>query len=205
MRATIGVMILAGGLAACETTEGFQGAAGGCAVGGLVGALFGAEDEELALACAGGALVGGLTGDYLGKRRQQYASTEAFYRGEIALIHQANVRLEQTVADQDRQLSSLRRDITSLVNTIEDEAALTQALSQRERALSSQISQLNNQIDQLTGQIANSETVLMAMQQDRAMEEARMLETALVRMRSNVESLRGQQRELSRIQTAIVA
>lgn len=205
MRLTLGIIVLAGGLAACETTEGFQGAAGGCAVGGLVGALLGAEDEELALACAGGALVGGMTGDYLGKRRQQYASTEAFYTGEITLIQQANIELEQLVANQDRRLSHLRQELALLVNTIEDEAALNQALAQRERALSDQIRQLNGQIDQLEGQIANSETVLAAMQQDRSFDEARMLETALVRMRSNVASLRDQQRELSRIQTALVA
>lgn len=205
MRKALAIIILAGGVAACETTEGLQGAAGGCAVGSLVGALFGAEDEELALACAGGAAIGAVTGEYLGKRRQQYASTEAFYRGEITLIHQANMRLEQTVADQDRQLASLREELTVLSNTIEDETALNQALSQRERALSNQVSQLNGQIDQLTGQIANSETVLAAMQEDGAMEEARMLETALERMRSNVESLRDQQRELTRIQTAILA
>lgn len=187
-------------LSACATTEGYQGAAGGCVAGAAFMALLGADAEDIAAGCAVGAAAGGLAGDYVGERRQKYESAEAFYEGEIDLIQQANRTLGEEIEEQDRQVAALLAANQELRTAAASETELKDALDAQRLAVDSQIEDLETQIAAIEGQIANSQTVVAAMREDEALEEAERLETALAAMEGNLLRLRSNYADLTTLQ-----
>ncbi|GGH05204.1 hypothetical protein GCM10007420_22100 [Glycocaulis albus] len=190
-------------LSACATMEGYQGAAGGCAAGAILVGIMGGQAEDMAAGCAVGAVAGGVAGDYLGERRQAYASTEAFYSSEIALIEQANAALVSDIEEQERQIAQLAATNAALRSEGIEQAELGTALAAQRSAVSGQISDLETQIAAVELQIANSRTVVAAMREDKALEEAERLENALGIMTANLDQLRGNYRELNDIQSVM--
>lgn len=83
-----------------------EGAVGGVLFGALIGGLIGGSKGALIGAAAGG-LVGGVVGHEIDNRKKKYASTEAFYDGQLAQTKSLNVAL---VKNNNNLRASIQKD-----------------------------------------------------------------------------------------------
>lgn len=129
-----------GGMSDSSRTK-TEGAAIGALLGGIIGAVAG-DSKGAAIGALVGAGVGYAVGSEVAKRKQQYASTEAFLDAEIERTAEFNQTARQQHENMRREIASLDRE--------------TARLQQRYRAGSASRAQMQSKQRQLETRLAKN-------------------------------------------------
>ncbi|MFP4154883.1 MAG: glycine zipper domain-containing protein [Halothiobacillaceae bacterium] len=177
-----------------------EGSAAGAVLGGLIGYAIG-DSRGAAIGAALGAGAGFAVGNEIAKRKEAYATTEAFLDGEIARVEEFN---DTTVA-YNRQV---RAEIVRLeaeadqMRARADSGELTRAELESERtALTSRIEKSRNLEKSLAQELEVQQQILAEESEDRPADDPYIarLTDEVAELQRNLEQLRDDSAQLASI------
>lgn len=165
--ACIAILVLSLGLAGCQTMgtqDGSnqatkEGAVGGAMIGALIGALIGGKDGALIGAALGGA-VGGVAGHEIDKRKKEYASTEAFYDGQLAQTKELNTALAENNQNLRKSINEDEAQIKTLVESFNSGKTDNTALAAKKSEIDQKVTNTATRITALNEELKIQQAVL---------------------------------------------
>lgn len=187
-------------LAGCATTEDGQrtqreGALVGAGLGALIGGLIAGEEGALIGAAVGGAAGFGV-GSEIANRKEEYASAEEFYDGQIAHAQRVNRELANANLRLAEQNNQRRIRVAQMTRAAADGRADRAAVRAERAEIRRERKGLENQIAAVEKEIKIQEQVIAEIRGagGSTVASADDLEREVVAMRAHVTDL---QRELS--------
>ncbi|MEG3640977.1 glycine zipper domain-containing protein [Magnetococcus sp. PR-3] len=140
-----------------------EGAIGGALLGALIGGLAKGKKGALIGALAGAA-IGGVIGNEIDKRKQSFASTEAFYNAQIEQTQGLNAALDANNSNLKAAIAADEAEIDQLVAQAKSGKANTVQLQAKKSDLDTRLASNKKKLASLNKELEVQQAVLQEVQ-----------------------------------------
>lgn len=177
-----------------------EGAAFGALLGGIVGAVAG-DSKGAAIGALIGAGVGYAVGSEVAKRKEQYASTEAFLDGEIARTAEFNATARAQHDRMRREIAALDREAAGLQESYRAGQADKAQLLSKQRELEAKLAKNREFEAVLQKEVEINAEILAQESESRPADDPYLvrLQAENTEMRKQIELLRSDSEQLALI------